>query len=604
MSLDINKKGFFAFFCILLTGTLLSAYAGNPIKERDFRGNLKDQAQSGYRDCLPLIWVYPFEIGDPTWTKPGVEKDTTIRISNLGCGPLEIYGITAHRITGDEDWLGVGSYPAFISDTLNPDNYFDLTIRLNKDGVVTSKPKVYEGFLDFATNLPTSPDTFYIRLIIGDSVSSPVWADIRTASKRITLNNAGNLGHNGVNDYSFDYFEDCDTANNVPGANDNAGLYLFDASPFILRISGTDTILNSSFWNADWLSGDGFRPLEGMTIDTVDDTLAGPYKYTGANYANTGKFVTSDSLIALQCEYFLPTHPDSSDFMVQRVWIWNNTNTTVPGVMIGELMDWDVPSDTGIRNGSGFDATRKLMYCYGGEYGADTGALAEWNDCVLADDRAGGMAYGNGFLIKKGSPATEAYDSLAIQGMFAGSNADWLPPSGAFPAGALYEKLWNGGALFSGYEIWSSPDPDSQYVDLNLVGFYGQFDLEYSSVNKSDTLLFIKIIATTNDQLAKGRTTAQIVDQARVWIQGRRGMGNCCNLPGDVNNNGFVQSTDITALNGYIYKPKVQFRPPCVEEADATGDGVVNALDVTRTINYLYKGAAAAICPKWTANKY
>lgn len=438
------------------------------------------------------------------------------------------------------------------------------------------------------------------------------WADIRTASKRITFNNAGNLGHGGQLGYSLDFFNDCDTANNVQGADDNARTYLYDASPFILRVKGNDTILDNYIWNADPLGNIGFCPLGSLTIDSSGGPLNYPvasdptWQITGLNYARTGKFLTKDSVIGLDCEYFMPMNPDSSDFMVQKVSLFKNINSgdTLRDVMIGELMDWDIPSDSGVDNGSNFDVSRRMMYCYGGECGPDTGALAPWNDCILADDRAGGFAYLRGYYVSDrkrgiipGTPPMVPTDTVAMKGMFTGSNANWQGGTGNFLLGALRKKLWKDGFLFSGYEPWfsASGDPDSTYINLNMVAFYGSFKM-----GPKDTLVFIKILATTRGQQT-GKSLGAIVDEARTWIQGRRGVGNCCNLPGDVNNNGIVQATDVTYLIGYLYK--FGLRPQCMAEADANGDGVINASDITRLINKLYKptiepALRIPVCPR------
>ncbi len=392
----------------------------------------------------------------------------------------------------------------------------------------------------------------------------------------------------GKEGFALDFFNDCDTAYNVTGANDNARIYLYDASPFILRISGNDTILNNYIWNSNWMDNDGFRPTGGLTIDSSGTN--------GYNYAGTGKFLTKDSAIGLECEYFMPTHPDTADFMVQRLKVFKNISSgdTLRDIMIGELMDWDIPSDSGVENGSSYDAAKRLMYCYGAEYSPDTGALAPWNDCILANDRAGGFSYWRGYKVSKNQPGgATSSDTIPMKGMFTGSNPNWQGKTGNFPPGALYQKLWDGGALFGGYEPWEAQtaDPDSIYIDLNMVSFYGNFKLA-----PTDTLVFVKILATTKDQLTKARPLSTIVNEARAWIQGRRGLGNCCNLPGDANNNGQLQATDVTYVINILYK--AGFRPPCKGEADANGDGIINALDITRIINKLYKGGEAPICPR------
>lgn len=569
----------------------------------------------------PLLSLVPSAIADPAWTHYSTEKDSIVRIENIGNAYLHVSNIVTHYITGaTDDWLGTDITTATISDgsDLAP-NFANMSVKLNKLGHVTTGPKGYDGFIELFSDSPTNPDTLPVHLIIADTVQFPNWAGIHTASKRIIFNNAGNLGRGGWEHQNLDftwYGGDCDTANNVSGANDNAAVYLYDASPFVLYASGGDTTLHNYIWNSDWLDNDGFRPTQGLTVDSTSGTINYPvasdptWQISGLNYAKTGKFLTRDSLIGLECEYFMPTDADSSCFMIQKVKVFKNVNSgdTLRNIMLGELMDWDIPSDSGVENGSGADNSsptwRKMMYCYGAEYGADTGTQAPWNDCILANERAGGFSYYKGYYVSEkkvgqiqGPPVVVPTDTVPIKGMFTGSNDNWQGGTGNFPPGTLYQKLWDNGNLFSGYEYWfsTSGDPDSEYIDLNMVAFYGSF-----KIGPKDTLVFVKILTTTKGQLT-GKSIATNVDEARAWIKGRRGVGNCCNLPGDANNNGTVQATDVTYLINYVYKWRD--RPPCMSEGDANGDGVISALDITRVINKLYKPALpaaqrTAFCPK------
>jgi hypothetical protein len=69
----------------------------------------------------------------------------------------------------------------------------------------------------------------------------------------------------------------------------------------------------------------------------------------------------------------------------------------------------------------------------------------------------------------------------------------------------------------------------------------------------------------------------------------------CCDLPGDVNNNGFVNILDVTYLIAYLYKsgPAV----PCPDEANTNGALPINILDVTYLLSSLYKNGPGPVCP-------
>ncbi|MCX6829809.1 MAG: hypothetical protein NT002_11095, partial [candidate division Zixibacteria bacterium] len=454
----------------------------------------------------PLLVCTPNKIADPAWTKSSVQLDTIIRMENIGNAVLHINNVVINRIThAGQDWLGITGVPGTISHLVP--NFVNATVNLNKGGAITAGPTVCEGNIQFFTDAPNSPYTLPIRLIVADTVQFPEWASIRTSCKRIVLNNAGNLGNGGeglnnVYGFSMNFFNDCDTTDNRNGADDNALVYLYDASPFILRAKGAllgDTILNSYIFDANWLHNNGFRPQKSLVVDSTT--------HSDYQYAYTNQFLTSDSMIGVECEYWTPLHPDTCSFIIQKVRIVNKTAAAINNLMIGELMDWDIPSDSGVENGSDYDASRQLMWCYGGEYGPDS---LPNNDCVLANNRAGGFAYINGYKV----PTTNPSDRFAnITGMFTGLNPDWVHPTGNFVPPKLYNKL----NTFSGYQLWQSTVPsmeDSLYQDLNMVAYYGKKNL---GVN--DTLIWIKILATENNNGSIGLKAT--IDKAKQWWKNR-----------------------------------------------------------------------------------
>jgi hypothetical protein len=321
----------------------------------------------------------------------------------------------------------------------------------------------------------------------------------------------------------MNFFNDCDTSYNWGGNDDNAAIYLYDASPFVLRINDAgDTVLNYYMYNADWLSDDGLRPLQGLLIDSVS--------YSDYRYVLNRKLITKDSSIGVEIEYFAPKHPDTCDFIVLKQKFYNNDPyEEIPGVYIGNFVDWDIPSDSGVENGSDFDrgsgpGSRDLMYCYGGEYGEDS---IPNNDCVPADYRCGGLAFYNGVKL----PYFSSSDSFENPPgpWWTHMLADWVFPSGGFVAGQLYRKMENLGSV---WEPWESTNPtmeDSLYQDLYTAAVFGKFNM-----GVSDTFLFVSILATEYDQGYPGLYAT--VDMARAWIAARPEIwcwpypviGRCC----------------------------------------------------------------------------
>ncbi|UCD17137.1 MAG: hypothetical protein JSV44_11905 [Candidatus Zixiibacteriota bacterium] len=451
----------------------------------------------------PVLAVTPSAIGDPASTLPGVQLDSVVRLENIGNAPLNISAITVVELDCPHGWLGYTPEVTTVSH-LDP-NYEELTIQMNIGGMVTEDGVGYSGLIIFDSDSPTSPDTFEVSVIIG-TVQRPEYATIHTACKPIYVSNVAQLGNNGTpgtgaNDWgNLQFYEDCDTTNNASNGDDDIACYLYEAAPFILRINDDgDTVLSTSIFSATWVDNNGFRPIEALTVDSANPDY---------QYAYTGKFVTRDSLIALESEFYAPLHPDTCSFIVQKVKVYpNGVKRMIENVFIGELMDWDIPSDSGVENGSDFDASRQMMYHFGAEYGPDS---TPNQDCILADQRMGGFAYYAGTRIPHTNADAYNTDSFPdIRGIWTHINPDWVHPSGGFVATQLYSKMVG----FGGYEKWQSTNPameDSLYQDLNTVAIFGAFDIDWK-----DTLVFVKILSTSKTGLG---TLQENIDVAHAWI--------------------------------------------------------------------------------------
>ncbi|MFH2035922.1 MAG: dockerin type I domain-containing protein [Candidatus Zixiibacteriota bacterium] len=538
----------------------------------------------------PVLSTSPGQITDPAWTMPNVQLDTTIRLENIGNAPLDISDISVAYVSG-ADWISLDVTSGINISHLDP-NYYELGIHLNASGVITTGPTVVEGYLEItSTSLGGSVDSFYISLIVADHVQFPVEGDIRTDCTRIIWNNAGNIGKGGNppdGGYNLNFFDDCDITENTSGANDNINVYLYDGSPFILRKTSTDTLLNSYVFDANWLTSDGLRPLEDPTIDSTG--------HADYRYVYTGEFSTQDTAITARIKYYAPTHADSCEFIVMRQEFTNTSGGVINDIYFGQLFDWDIPSDTTVRNGSDFDApggvgSMDVMWCYGGEYGPDDIAN---NDCILADQRLAGYAFYNGYRLPAGNQETDSLENPKGP-WWTHLNDDWVSPTGNFVGSQLYSKMELMGSTWETWEATAegSTNPDSMFQDLNMVSTYGKF-----SMNNNDTLIFVTILSASTDGTSGLLTN---IAKARAWIASRPYIfewpefnPGCCVVPGDANHNGVVNILDITFTIAYLYKGGAA--PVCLDEADANSNEVINILDITYNIAYLYKGGAAPIC--------
>jgi len=530
----------------------------------------------------PVIRWSPHAVGPPAWVKPNDLLAVPAVLENIGNAPLEIYSIST-----------TSNISTTISApiTLNPrqQQTYDIVINnppLGHAGVISGEVTISSN------SVVNSTVIIPIEVIVAETVQSLEYAEIRTECKRASFDNTGNMGTSGnepYGRYNMNFFDECDVTRNYVGYDDNSSVYLFDASPFVAYMKNSSAILNYSAFVAAWPDEDAFVPLEGLLVDSTS--------HPDYRYGYSGKYCTVDSSIGLETEYFTSKHPDSCSFIVAKQKYYSRTGDVVAGVYLGDIIDFDVPSDKYVFNGSGFDVGRNMLYMYGAELGADPIAN---NDCILADERYAGYSWHSGFH----APYEDESDVIPLfHGMASLLNSDWIYPNEKLVPSEIYDRL---GYTF-GLEIWQSTMPwmdDSTYQDLSILTIHGEFDL-----NVDDTLYFIKIYSTEYDDGLNGLDTC--IDKAISWISSRpelfdpesHGQSECDCKPGDADGNGAHNILDITYIINYLYKggpPPIPY-PLCSGDADCNCS--LNILDATYLIKYLYKGGPPPCsCEQWLVN--
>lgn len=378
-------------------------------------------------------------------------------------------------------------------------------------------------------------------------------AVLSTACKSLRVGYSGDAGYTGYgSDVSLNYPNDCDTFS----VQTNPELYLYMSTPVMGRVIENDTVLYHMY-NNYWTSDDGLSPLMNIEVDSVSDprmTIA------------TTEFMTKDTAIGCILEYFVPTSPDTCEGMVQRYRFFNRTSSTITDVALGCLFDWDVPSDSGADNTSGFDLSRNAIWQQGYEYDNLTNG-----DCgQYENDRFAGIQALN--YIPKNARTIDNATYLYSIGPY-GSDAP-LPP------GPMYQLM----AGDEGYSLYNSSHPDSMAVDLStLITFDAQ------NLGVGDTVEFIQIIATGKSGEAAFMADLDALEQwAGQWSP------DCCIVPGDANHDGTFNIGDAVYLISYIFKGGPP--PPCPNETDVNNDCAINVGDAVYMIHCIFWGFCDLQC--------
>lgn len=520
----------------------------------------------------PLPVISPAQIDEPIWTKPSVQRNENIVIENAGNVAL-VYSVILHEFNGTSGWLATSGLSGNVPSGLS--NVETGTVHLNNGGVQTTEA-ILLGRIVIDHNGPTDSTVIPVRLLVADTLVSTQYDTLFTACLALAVGTNGSFGQAGAGQVNLDWVysdADCDTTQEV---------YLYDGAPVILweaawdSIAGTDTVYHSSIFQTSYLTNtkgkangvNGFRPIVSDRCVKNDANL---------NRIVSGQFVTQDSTIAMQKFWYGSTHNDSCDFVIQCLKLWSNDGAAHSGLRIGEAVDWDVPSDSGAENKSGFDFTRNLIYQYGAEYHQDdTGANAA---CQDSDVRFAGMAFIESFL-------NGAAHQSAPYSAYTHENDTMVFPTGNFRPGELWRNM-----DVSGFNVSDSTE------DLHTVMC---FEPNYS-LGANDTLEFYVIYATVLDGGAAASPAAlqAVIDKANAWYNANapfdKSCGCCVGATGDVNGSGAVDISDLLFLVDYQFTPGSP-APPCIEEADVNCSGAVDISDLLFLVDYQFTPGSPAPC--------
>ncbi len=364
---------------------------------------------------------------------------------------------------------------------------------------------------------------------------------ISTSCTKLMVANDGNFA-DGTDGYTLDYSlsGDCDPY---------ATIYAYDGSPVVAYITDQgDTAAYTSIFNRQpFLLVDSRNPT--VPVQTTDDY----------DIFETGTFVTPDSNLALEAIWWAPKNADSCPFVIQRLSLYSFDGQPHAGLKIGEIVDWDIPTDYYSYNFGGFDAGQHLIYQQGIE--------GDYMGCQSNDTRFGGMAFLGAYVND-----TCQFQSPQPFGAFVESNNIYVYPNGGFVPQELYENMGR-----AGYSVYA------EYEDVHSVMVY------YSnySLGSNDTLTIFTALTTVHDGSRSQLLTN--VDQARSWMFNH--VAGPCYICGDANGDAQVNIGDPVFLIDYIFKGGVPPNP--LEAADVDCNGDVNISDVVYIINYIFKGGPA-----------
>ncbi len=515
------------------------------------------------------IALSPTKIQLPTWVKPNQTLSLNLEITNSGNFGLT-YATSIEEDNGTPGWLSVsglgGSVPSGLS---NVENGF---LNLNDGGVQTTEATL-NGRVVFTSNAPNTVN-LEVTLLVADTV---VAAKIDTVVGYLSLSvgSDGKYGHfeprvgldykaNGV---------DCDTT--LFGSSS----YLGEGSPIILSITGLDTNIVASAFDNSWIDPDGFKPM------AAGKTEPGAGSEATFSWYASGTFITPDSTVAFEQITYAPTAV-GANYMIKELRIWSHDGAAHAGLRIGDVIDWDIPSDSGSDNLSGIDglASRNLIYQVGTEFDQtdtlDDGFVDPFGtDCVDGDRRFGGMA----FLKSQSHNGTAWVDVSDVPySAYTARNDSFVYPAGRLVGGKTWANMENTGMSV-----------ETEITDQHMVMCY-----EPSlPLGATDTVRYFVSFITVQDgvqsDLADGADAAEAFAIANDYWPSYINSGSCCigdrgnvdNDPGDQ-----VDISDLVFIVDFIFTGGAA--PECDLEANVDGDPGENIdiSDLVYIVDFIFTG--------------
>ncbi len=519
-----------------------------------------------------IISASPTSLAFPNYATHGVQLNFPVTITNDG---NDVLNITSQTITllGSTPGGAIATSPAgAFSVPAGVGNVATLTVQLNPGGAINSPGTVVElaGSIDLANNSSNNPNvTISINTVVADTVIEVEFDTIATPSTALAVSSIGGHGvgtvvAGGVN---LDYTAtggDCDA---------NASTYVFDGGPFVITGVGGTPLYTTGLFNQSIADTTAFKRIAG----TSPASVAGP-NYDG--YV-TGVFVNRDSTIGISREWFAPDATsganDTAQYVISCTRFYNLTGSAINNVIVGEIIDWDIPSAQGSNNRSGL--TGGIVY----QQGIDTNDAVE---CQPFANRFGGSDVLGWYYTS--AFAGDTCVNNTERGQYASLNASQLFP-GSSSNGDLDTILPNIAA------IGLAEAANTDTLDQHITTFYGSTNnADFTggtgyTLPVGDTLVVYTAYATVKNGSAADLGTA--LTDACTWYNdnirpGCSVCGCCVGSTGDVNCDGSVGLPDLSTLIDHLF---ITFTPLCCDgEGDVNADGSVGLPDLSTLIDNLF----------------
>ncbi len=335
-------------------------------------------------------------------------------------------------------------------------------------------------------------------------------------------------------------------------------IYLFGISPLVGYLSGPDSILNYSLW------AEGTLPLHSF-LDVASGTATEPTQVLADyEYYKSGTFVTRDSTVGMDIDWYAPTDTSSCRFVIQHIRYYSFDDQTHSNLKLGVLCDWDIPSDSLVDNRAFWLPERKSMQVRGVDYSSGPFECAENSERFAASVYLGRKSIGSPVL-----------DTTTLP--FSVHSVHWRD--------YFHPQFHLSRAL-----MWPLITTSSYTVNNDSLDQMAVFTIGPSLTLGLDDTLHV-YMAHCVGIYTDSATFVQDIDAAKAWFV-EHVIGPY--VAGDADGSGIVTISDAVFLISYIFGGGGA--PDPLESGDANCDGLITISDAVYLISYIFGGGPAP-CP-------
>jgi hypothetical protein len=463
-----------------------SAWTFNPVMYYKIPGGDDVKIPNGVCPVIAPSFAARLTNQDPdcefhtTYSPAGSQTESLI-IENFGNATLDNgagAGISVNYLDASSGWLTVAPSGGY---SLAPGTGQTSTVVMNAGAgyIQTNGEGLYQAEISITHNDPSrvSPRVIPVDFFVFNEFYCPEYMTLKTNVSSpgvlyLTVSNLENIGNQTG-------YGGLGRMSDVDG---DSSYSIYDGTLVIAVPPNPDTLVyRQSFGQGN--GQPGFRALGNLVVDT---SAYG----SGAGEATAFAHQTTvDSLIGVDVTYEFPQDADSANFVLIKYKIFNRTATTIPGMIVGNAIDFDVEPgpyamanmQPGTKNTGHTETAYNLIY----QQGVDT---------------LGHMITGDLSATRWKGGISSIQCSHAPRGWVA-SNDPWLfkRPGGGWSEGYLYQEMTK-----VGFEIFDDPanDPPQPENDRHTVLVHEQgIDLTATTVKHYAVALVSSNVGLDNTDL-------------------------------------------------------------------------------------------------------